>query len=111
MSILDTPDNLARFFTLYPGVESGRDLDDPEKRQKTHWFLCSPRGWNSGTDLVKEIGHRRRMDRNAGYLTIYYAALYLVPGESDREYDLDNGVPQVEGTVFISKLHWRKPPK
>lgn len=109
MSILDTPENLARLFTLYPGIEAGWDLDNPEKRPKTHWFLSSPRGWNAGTDLVKEIGIRRREDKDSRILTVNFANLYLVPGESDREYDLNQGTPQVEGTVFISELHWRKP--
>jgi hypothetical protein len=105
---MDTPENLARLFNLYPGIEFGWDLSDPEKCPKTHWFLSSERGWNSGTDLIKEISIRRREDRDSGIFVIGSAALYLVPGEADQQYHLNQGTPQVEGAVFISRLHWPK---
>ena len=108
MSILDTPENLARLFTLYEGIEAGWDFEDPEKVPTTHWFLSSPKGWNAGTDLIKEIGIRKREDRDSRILKVKFANLFLVPCEFDREYDINQGTPQVAGTVFISELHWKK---
>ena len=95
---------LARFFTLYPGIEKGWELDDPEKRPEFHWFISSFLGWNAGDDLWEVLNTRRRQD--AGTFSADYANLFWVPGKTG--YKIDQYQPVVDGLVFVSKVVWSK---
>ena len=102
----ETPENIARFFTLYPGIKKGWDLDDPEKLQDFHWFMSSGLGWNSGDDLWEVLNTRRREDTGSKTLTVRWAHLFWVPGKTG--YYIKEAVPVVDGLVFISKVVWSK---
>ena len=103
----ESPANLARLFTLYPGIEKGWDLDDPEKRPEFHWFISSGLGWNAGDDLWEVLNTRRRED--TGTFSADHANLFWVPGEWNKtEYKINQSQPVVDGLVFVSKVVWSK---
>jgi len=99
-----TKENLKRYFTLYPGIKAGWELDKPEKLPEFHWFISSWLGWNAGTDLWEVINIRKRND--TGTISADYANLFWVPGPLKQGYDIMDYQPEVDGLVFVSKLEW-----
>jgi len=101
----ETRSNLERLFVLYPGVNAGYDLDDPEKLGEFHWYLSSCLGWNCGPYLHEEIKIRRSED--SGTISAESANLFLIPGKWDTtNYKINNGQPDIDGLVYITKLEW-----
>jgi len=104
---IETKENLERFFTLYPGIKAGWELENPDKIPEQHWFLSSVTGWNVDTDLLEAIKLRKREDA-LGLLSPESCSVYLVPGPIEREYRINQYTPQVDGIVFIAKLNYPK---
>ena len=106
--VKETPDKIARLFTLYPGIEHGWDLNQPDKVAPHHWFCSSVLGWNAHADIRECILERQKEDKvlRRDFIAARTGVLWLVPGPVDQTYSINEGCPQVEGKVFIAKFEY-----
>lgn len=66
-------------------------------RDTRHFFASSIGEWRVGADLKKLM---RAMDKSG-----FAYNLWLVPGNADDDYEIENYKPVVEGATYLTTIH------
>lgn len=71
------------------------------KKEVCHWFVSSIANWTTDADLEKALKRQRVVDKRVQALKISSCVVWRVPGNADREYEIDEYRPLVEDAEYV----------